>query len=88
MVQSNQNKIKKEKSLWNQTIPLLPAKFFSKDVLYWISYVYRYWHYHTGEDSVKIYKQAPVRTMRRNYLMFHTMDPVMAIENLKEIYNQ
>lgn len=35
-----------------------------------------------------IYKQAPVKTMARNYLMFHTMDPTMAIENLKEIYKQ
>lgn len=64
------------------------GQIFSKDVLYWIGYIYRYWHYHTGEDSAKIYKQAPVKTMVRNFLMFHTMDPIMAIENLKEIYSQ
>lgn len=64
------------------------GQIFSKDVLYWIGYIYRYWHYHTGEESAKIYKQAPVKTMARNYLMFHTMDPTMAIENLKEIYKQ
>ncbi len=63
-------------------------KIFSEDVLYWIGYLYRYWHFHTGEDSAKIYRQAPVETMKRNYLMFHTMDPVLAIEDLKEIYNQ
>ena len=51
-------------------------------------YLYRYWHYHTGESSAKIFKQAPVATMKRNYMMFHTMDPVLAIENLKEIHNQ
>ena len=61
---------------------------FSKDVLYWIGYIYRYWHYYTGEDSVKIYKQAPVNTMKRNYMIFHTMAPEIAIEDLKEIYNQ
>lgn len=60
----------------------------SKDVLYWIGYIYRYWHYYTGEESSKIYKQAPVETMKRNYMIFHTMDPVVAIEDLKEIYNQ
>ena len=60
----------------------------SKDVLYWIGYIYRYWHYYTGEDSVKIYKQAPYDIMKRNYMIFHTMDPVVAIEDLKEIYNQ
>ena len=25
---------------------------------------------------------------KRNYMMFHTMDPVLAIEDLKKIYNQ
>ena len=61
---------------------------FPKDVLYWIGYLYRYWHYYTGETSAKIYKQAPVETMLRNYMIFHTMDPALAIEDLKEIYNQ
>ena len=64
------------------------GEIFSADVLYWIGYIYRYWHYYTGEDSAKIYKQAPVQTMKRNYMMFHTMDPVLAIEDLKEIHNQ
>lgn len=61
---------------------------FSMDVLYWIGYLYRYWHYYTGESSAKIYRQAPVETMKRNYMMFHTMDPSLAIEDLKEIHNQ
>ena len=64
------------------------GEVYTKDILYWIGYLYRYWHYYTGEDSAKIYKQAPVQTMKRNYMIFHTMDPVVAIENLKEIYNQ
>lgn len=59
-----------------------------KDVLYWIGYIYRYWHYYTGEESAKIYKQAPSDTMKRNYMMFHTMSPELAIEDLKEIYSQ
>ena len=64
------------------------GEIFSDDVLYWIGYIYRYWHYYSGEDSAKIYKQAPVETMKRNYMIFHTMDPVLAIEDLKEIYEQ
>ena len=64
------------------------GEVFSKDVLYWIGYIYRYWHYYTGENSSKIYKQAPVKTMKRNYMMFHTMNPKLAIEDLKEIHNQ
>ena len=64
------------------------GEIFSADVLYWIGYIYRYWHYYTGEDSAKIYKQAPAQTKKRNYMIFHTMDPVLAIEDLKEIHNQ
>ena len=64
------------------------GEVFSGDVLYWIGYIYRYWHYYTGEDSSKIYKQAPVETMKRNYMIFHTMDPILAIEDLKEIHYQ
>lgn len=64
------------------------GEVYSKDILYWIGYLYRYWHYYTGEESAKIYKQAPVGTMKRNYLMFHTMAPELAIEDLKEISGQ
>ena len=38
--------------------------------------------------ELEIYRQAPAKTMNVNYLMFHTMDPEMAVEDLKEIYRQ
>lgn len=66
----------------------MDGEIYDTDILYWIGYIYRYWHYYSGEDSAKIYKQAPVETMKRNYMIFHTMDPVLAIEDLKEIHNQ
>lgn len=64
------------------------GEVFSKDVLYWIGYTYRYWHYYTGEESSRIYKQAPVEVMKRNYMMLHTMSPALAVDDLKEIYLQ
>ena len=64
------------------------GEVYSKDTLYWMGYLYRYWHYFTNESSGAIYKQAPVGTMKRNYLMFHTMAPELAIEDLKEISGQ
>lgn len=64
------------------------GEIFSDDMLYQIGYIYRYWHHYNGEGSAKIYKQAPALTMKRNYMNFHTMDPILAIENLKEIHNQ
>lgn len=64
------------------------GEVYSRDILYWIGYMYRYWHYYTGEASNKIYWQASEKTMKRNYMMFHTMAPEIAIEDLKEIYLQ
>ena len=64
------------------------GEVYQKDILYWIGYIYRYWHFYTGEGSSKIIRQAPVDTMKRNFMMFHTMDPALAIEKLKEIHKQ
>lgn len=68
----------------------LPAggTVYDQEVLYWAGYLYRFWHYTTGEDSKEIYKQASAETMSRNWLIFHTLAPEVAIEDLKEIYRQ
>ncbi len=50
------------------------GEMYSKDVIYWIGYIYRYWHYYTGESSKVIYKQAPVETMKRNYSLLLRKD--------------
>lgn len=60
----------------------------SSEIMYWIGYIYRYWHYYKNESSVKIYRQANFKTMKRNYMMFHTMDPEVAIDDLIEIKKQ
>ena len=36
---------------------------YSKDALFWMGYVYRYWHYYKNESSKNIYKIAPFKTM-------------------------
>jgi hypothetical protein len=61
---------------------------FPSEMMYWIGYVDRYWHDLKGETSVKIYLQANAKTLQRNYMMFHTMDPQLAIEDLIEIKGQ
>lgn len=63
-------------------------KVLSQEMLYWMGYLYRYWHFYKGEPSKKIYRQANLKTMQRNYLMFHTMDPELAIDDLIEIKAQ
>lgn len=61
---------------------------YDRNTIYWIGYIYRYWHYHYNETSKEIYKQANAEVMKRNYLIFHTFDPIVAIEDLKEIHQQ
>lgn len=64
------------------------GKILGTEVMYWIGYVYRYWHFYKKEASKKIYRQANVKTLNRNYMIFHTMDPELAIDDLIEIKNQ
>ena len=59
---------------------------YDNETLYWSGYLYRYWHFDTGESSKEIYKQAPAQLMRSMYVMYHTMSPEMAIDRLKESY--
>ena len=60
------------------------GKRFSKEVMYWTGYVYRYWHYYKGQSSKQIYKIADAQTMNDCWLGFHTLDVEMAIDNLIE----
>lgn len=59
---------------------------YDSETLYLAGYLYRYWHYYTGESSREILKQAPAKTMQVEYLMYHTMSPEMAVDRLKETY--
>ena len=61
---------------------------YAQEVLYWIGYLYRYWACTRGERSKRIYRLAPAKTMRRNYMAFHTLDPDAAIDDLIEIHQQ
>ena len=64
------------------------GEIYDKETLYWAGYIYRYWNFYTGESSREIYKQAPAKTMNVVYLMYHTMSPEMAIDRLKEAYEE
>lgn len=61
---------------------------YSREVMYWIGYVYRYWHYYTGESSKEIYDIANAELMNNCWLGFHTLDVEMAIDRLKEMNNK
>lgn len=57
---------------------------FDSETLYWAGYLYRYWHFYTGESSREIYKQADAQTVNTMYYGYHTLDIEMAIDRLKE----
>lgn len=60
------------------------GEVYSEELIYWIGYTYRYWHYATGESSKEIYKQTPVKMMKQNYERLYMMTPEEVIEILKE----
>jgi len=59
---------------------------YDAETLYWSGYLYRYWHFYTGETSKAIYKQAPITVLKQVYLPYHALSIEMAIDRLKETY--
>ena len=55
----------------------------SAEALFWAGYLYRYWHFVTGETGRQIYAQAPIDVLLDVYPGMHALSPEMAIEDLK-----
>ena len=60
-----------------------PGEVYAEELIYWIGYIYRYWHYVTGEYSKEIYKLATVKVMKQNYARLYMMATEEVIEVLK-----
>lgn len=58
---------------------------YAAEVMYWMGYIYRYWHYYTNETSRDIFRTANAETMNECWTGFHTLDVEMAIDDLREI---
>jgi len=56
-----------------------------EDVAHWMGYLCRFWHFFRNESSQKIIETVSAHTMRVNWLMFHTMDPELAVEEFEEL---
>lgn len=69
----------------NDECNLIKGETYSKDEMFWIGYIYCYWHFKTNETCKTIYNTAPPEVMRSTYLGFHTISNDLAIENLMEI---
>ncbi len=57
---------------------------YTKNELYWIGYIYRYYVYTYGVSSRQAYKLIKPKELRGLFLAYHTMDPAQAIERILE----
>ena len=58
------------------------SKRYTKNELYWIGYIYRYFSYTYEKSSVQIYKIVKPKELRALFLPYHTLDPSQAIERI------
>ena len=57
---------------------------YSKNELFWIGYLYRYYSYTYDLSSVQVYKTIKPKELRGLYLPYHSLDPAQAIERILE----
>lgn len=60
---------------------------YTKNELYWIGYIYRYFSYTYEKSSVQVYKIVKPKELRGLFLPYHTLDPSQAIERILEAKN-
>ena len=57
---------------------------YTRNEMYWIGYLYRYFSYTYALSSVQVYKIIKPKELRGLFLPYHTMDPAQAIERILE----
>jgi len=68
-----------------QTDPNAPR--YDTEALFYAGWIYRYWHYKTGESSKEIYRQANADEILGSYGL-HIEDNDLAVEDLKRFARQ
>lgn len=77
----------------NQVLEEINAEFgissygkekYSRNELYWIGYIYRYWSYTYQKTSKQLYKMMKPQELRSLYYPYHSLDPSQAIERILE----
>lgn len=58
----------------------------SKEVLFWVGYMYRYISYTRGVSTQFLFKTFSYRKMFELYQVYHTQDPEWCIKSILEIY--
>lgn len=60
---------------------------YTKNELYWIGYIYRYWVILKNITSIDVYKIIKPNELRDLYLGYHSLDVEMAIDRIIEAKN-
>ena len=63
------------------------AEVVSKEIMYWIGYIYRYWSYTQQKSSKQLYRCVKPKELRSLYYPYHSLDPSQAIERIEEAKN-
>lgn len=57
---------------------------YSREELYWIGYVYRYWSYTREMSSKTVYRLIKPEELKKLYFPYHSLDPAQAVERIME----
>lgn len=57
---------------------------YTRNEIYWIGYLYRYFAFTYELSSAQVYKIVKPKELRGLFLPYHTMDPAQAIERILE----
>lgn len=57
---------------------------YTRNEMFWIGYIYRYFAFTYNMTSAQIYKIVKPKELRDLFLSYHTMDPAQAIERILE----
>lgn len=60
---------------------------YTRNEIYWIGYIYRYFASTYEMSSTQVYKIVKPKELRGLFLPYHTMDPAQAIERVLEAKN-
>ena len=64
------------------------GKTYPLDSVYWIGYIYRYWHFLTGQSSKEISAICNAQLANALYPAYHTLDCTAAIERIIESHQE
>ena len=57
---------------------------YTKNEMYWIGYLYRYFSYTYELSSIRVYKIIKPKELRELYIPYHSLSPEQAIERILE----